>query len=139
MPAFVLDASVAISWCFPGDPSEDTPYSRHILSMLASSDAIVPQVWGFEIANCLFVASSKRKRVTAQQIQEQLDRLRALPIYSEFNDLWATVALEASARRWNLTAYDAAYVALAKERAIPLATTDKDLKSVALAEGIQLL
>jgi hypothetical protein len=25
--AFVLDASIAVSWCFPGDPAEDTPYS----------------------------------------------------------------------------------------------------------------
>jgi len=31
MAAFVLDASVAISWCFPGDPNEDTPYSRRVL------------------------------------------------------------------------------------------------------------
>jgi predicted nucleic acid-binding protein len=31
MAAFVLDASVAISWCFPGDPAEDTPYSRRVL------------------------------------------------------------------------------------------------------------
>jgi hypothetical protein len=33
MAAFVLDASVAIFWCFPGDPAEDTPYSRRVLSM----------------------------------------------------------------------------------------------------------
>ena len=26
MPAFVLDASIAVSWCFPGDPAEGTPY-----------------------------------------------------------------------------------------------------------------
>jgi predicted nucleic acid-binding protein len=31
MAAFVLDASVAISRCFPGDPTEDTPYSRRVL------------------------------------------------------------------------------------------------------------
>ena len=42
MAEFVLDASIAVSWCFPGDPSEDTPYSRRILSMLATEDAIVP-------------------------------------------------------------------------------------------------
>jgi len=30
MAEFVLDASVAFSWCFPGDPTEDTPYSRRI-------------------------------------------------------------------------------------------------------------
>jgi len=35
MAEFVLDASVALSWCFPGDPTEDTPYSRLILAKLA--------------------------------------------------------------------------------------------------------
>ena len=30
MAAFVLDASVAISWCFPGDPTEDTLYSPSV-------------------------------------------------------------------------------------------------------------
>ena len=32
MALFVLDASVSISWCFPGDPTENTPYSRHDLA-----------------------------------------------------------------------------------------------------------
>ena len=31
MAVFVLDASVAVSWCFPGDPVEDTAYSRRVL------------------------------------------------------------------------------------------------------------
>jgi hypothetical protein len=43
MAAFVLNASAAISWCFPGDPTEDTPYSKNILKQLASNDAIVPE------------------------------------------------------------------------------------------------
>ena len=51
MAAFILDASVAISWCFPGDPTEDTPYSRRILKELVANDAIVPEIWAFEIAN----------------------------------------------------------------------------------------
>jgi hypothetical protein len=40
MAAFVLDASVAISWCFPGDPAEDTSYSRLVLKELVANDAI---------------------------------------------------------------------------------------------------
>lgn len=139
MPAFVLDASVAISWCFPGDPTEDTPYSRRILSMLVSNDAIVPQIWPYEVANCIFVSFSRRRRINEQQVQEFLDRLRALPIRAEQYDLWSTVALEASARQWNLSAYDAAYTALAKDKNIPLATTDVELRRRAQAEGITVL
>ena len=56
MAALVLDASVALSWCFPGDPTEDPPYSRRILKELATRDAVVPEVWAFEIANGIFVS-----------------------------------------------------------------------------------
>ena len=80
MAAFVLDASVAISWCFPGDPNEDTPYSRRVLMELVANDAIVPEIWAFEIANSIFVSYSKRKRISKRQITEYLSLLRALPI-----------------------------------------------------------
>jgi hypothetical protein len=63
MAEFVLDSSVAISWCFPGDPSEDTPYSRAVLQDLVTRDAIVPELWAFEIANNIFVSHNRRKRI----------------------------------------------------------------------------
>lgn len=139
MAEFVLDASVAFSWCFPGDPAEDTPYSRRILSKLATDDALVPEIWAFEIANIIFVAFNRRKRISQKQIDEYLMRLKALPIRVEFNDVWANIALESQARKWNLPAYDAAYLDLALRRKIPLATADDDLKKAAQAEGIRVL
>jgi predicted nucleic acid-binding protein len=50
MAAFVLDASVAISWCFPGDPSEDTPYSRRVLKQLVENDAHRQNVAAYDAA-----------------------------------------------------------------------------------------
>src|SRR5664280_3614198 len=122
MAAFVLDASVAISWCFPGDPSEDTPYSRRVLKELVANDAIVPEIWAFEIANSIFVSYSKRKRVSEQQIAEYLSILKALPIRVEPQDVWANVDLESLARRRNLAAYDSAYLDLALRTDLALAT-----------------
>src|ERR1035441_9456741 len=113
MAAFVLDASVAISWCFPGDPSDDTPYSRRVLKELVANDAIVPEIWAFEIANNIFVSYSKRKRISEQQITEYLSLLRALPIRVESQSLWENVDLESLARRQDVAAYDAAYLDLA--------------------------
>ncbi len=139
MAEFVLDASVAMSWCFPGDPTEDTPYSRRILSRLTADDAIVPDIWAFEIANIIFVAFSKRNRITQKQIDEYLQRLKALPIRVEPSDLWANISLESRARKWNLSAYDAAYLDLALRKNIPLATADDDLRKAAEAEGIKVL
>jgi hypothetical protein len=69
MPTFVLDASVAVSWCFPGDPGEDTRYSRQILALLSTNDAIVPEIWAFEVANSIFVSFSKRKRISEVQMR----------------------------------------------------------------------
>jgi hypothetical protein len=34
MAEFVLDASVAMSWCFPGDPTKDTANRRRDAIML---------------------------------------------------------------------------------------------------------
>jgi predicted nucleic acid-binding protein len=139
MPEFVLDASVAVSWCFPGDPTEDTPYSRKVLRQLITQDAIVPEIWAFEIANNIFVSHSKRKRIDERQVSEYLGLLKALPIRVESQALWANVELESLARRWNIAAYDAAYLALAKRKNIPLATSDELLKRKALDEGIEIL
>jgi len=124
---------------FPGDPTEDTPYSRRILAKLATDDAVVPEIWAFEIANVIFVACNKRKRISQKQIDEFLQRLRALPIRVEHNDLWVNVSLESLARKWNLPAYDAAYLDLASRRKLPLATADDDLRKAAAAQGLSVL
>jgi predicted nucleic acid-binding protein len=139
MAEFVLDASVAISWCFPGDPTEDTPYTRKVLRELITRDAVVPEIWAFEIANNIFVSYSKRKRIDERQVSEYLGLLKALPIRVESQPLWANVELESLARRWNIAAYDAAYLALAKRKNIPLATSDDLLKRKGLDEGIEIL
>lgn len=139
MAVFVLDASVAISWCFPGDPTEDTPYSRRVLKELVANDAIVPEIWAFEIANSIFISLSKRKRISAQQASEYLSLLRNLPIRVEPQNLWANVVLESLSRRHNLTAYDAAYLDLALRTHLSLATLDEPLRQAAAAEGITLL
>jgi predicted nucleic acid-binding protein len=139
MSPFVLDASVAISWCFPGDPTENTTYSRRVLNSLTSDDAVVPEIWAFEIANSIFVSYSKRQRISERQVREYLGLLKALPIRLEAQSLWANVDLEALCRRQNIAAYDAAYLELAERTRLPLATVDAPLKRAALAQGIRLL
>jgi predicted nucleic acid-binding protein len=139
MPAFVLDASVAISWCFPGDPAENTSYSRRVLQELSANDAIVPEIWAFEIANAIFVSFAKRGRISEQQIDEYLELLKALPICVASRSLWDNIGLESVARRFNIAAYDAAYLGLAVRSGLALATSDADLRDAAVRLGIQLL
>ena len=135
MAEFVLDASVALSWCFPADPNENTPYSRAVLNRLKEDDAIVPEIWAFEIANSIFVSYSKRKRITERQIREYLDVLKILPIRVESQSMLENIDLESLARRWDL----AAYLQLAQRRNVPLATSDGPLRDAAIAEGVVVI
>jgi len=139
MEAFVLDASVAISWCFPNDPTENTPYSRAILRMIEDADVIVPEIWPFEIANGIFVAFAKRKRINEADIHEYLGLLESLPVRVVRGEWLDNIALESLARKHNLAAYDVAYVALALREKLPLATSDQALRKAAVAEGVTVL
>ncbi len=47
---FVLDCSVAISWCLV---DENDDYANAILAMMPDSKAFVPGIWSLEIANTL--------------------------------------------------------------------------------------
>jgi predicted nucleic acid-binding protein len=62
-----------------------------------------------------------------------------LPIRVEAQPLWTNVELESLARRWNMAAYDAAYLALALQRGLPLATSDTLLKKIAKRAGVEIL
>ena len=138
MAGFVLDASVAISWCFPNDPTENTPYSRAILEHLVEADATVPEIWPFEIANGIFVAHSKRKRITETDIHEYLQLLESLPIRVARQGWLSNISLESLARKHDLAAYDVAYLDLVLRERLPLATSDEGLKKAALIEGVIL-
>jgi predicted nucleic acid-binding protein len=138
MALFVLDASVAISWCFPGDPTENTFYSRSVLSRFAVDAAIVPEIWAFEIANSIFV-SHNRKRIDGEQTLEYLTLLKALPIRVAARGMLENIDLESLARRRGITAYDAAYLNLASRVRLPLATSDGALRDAGLAEGVVVI
>jgi hypothetical protein len=99
MDGFVLDASVAISWCFPNDPTENTPYSRAILQHIEEADVVVPEIWAFEIANGIFVAYSKRKRINETDIYEYIQLLESLPIRVVRGEWLKNIALESLARK----------------------------------------
>jgi predicted nucleic acid-binding protein len=139
MAGFVLDASVAISWCFPGDPAENTPYSRAVLQHVQEADIVVPEIWAFEIANGIFVAFSKRKRINEDDILEYIRLLESLPILVVRGEWLKNIALESLARKHNLAAYDAAYLDLALREKLPLATSDESMKRAAVSAGIALV
>ena len=46
----VVDASVALAWCFPDEASN---YADGVLVALEGRAILVPAVWGLEIANAV--------------------------------------------------------------------------------------
>lgn len=135
MNRFVLDASVALAWCFP---EERGAYAQAVLDQLRSGHALVPASWSLEIANSLLVAE-RRQRLAPADVVRFLGLLEALPI--EVDTLTATRALRetlALGRARKLAAYDAAYLELAMREAVPLATLDQSLRRAAREAGVKL-
>ena len=135
MSDFVVDASVALAWCFD---DEATPATRALLDRFELEQAEVPSLWHLELANALALAERKR-RITPSRSSEFIALVAALPIATDAET--STRALNAVldlARSERLSAYDASYLELAMRRGIPLATTDRELARAARRVGAAL-
>ena len=134
---FVLDASLALGWCFD---DETRPFTEGILDLLSGgAEGVAPGIWPLEVLNALLVAE-RRKRIWMAQVTALLGRIAQLPISVEAIDIDRAFSEVLSvARRQQLTEYDAAYVELALRRALQVATlNDKLLRGARLA-GVTLV
>ena len=134
--AFVLDASIALAWCFA---DEATAESWEVLDRLDADDAVAPSLLSLEIANVLALAE-RRQRIDRSRVAEFIGLIESLAI--EIDEETSTHALHAVldlARDEALTAYDASYLELALRLGLPLATKDAALRRAAAALGVRLL
>ncbi|MEH2059559.1 MAG: type II toxin-antitoxin system VapC family toxin [Nostoc sp.] len=135
---FVLDCSVAISWCLV---DENNPTANAILAIMPDAEAFVPGIWSLEIANVLLVAE-RRNRITQEQSEEAITLLQSLliqvDIATDANALGATATLVLG-RQEGLAAYDAAYLELALRLGLPLATIDTRLAEAATRCRVDLV
>lgn len=136
MSDLVLDASLTLQWFL--EDEADRQYALRVLLRLSSDRAVVPMLWFYEVGNGLLMAH-RRKRITFDQVDGFLTRLKALPIYTTPQVPTAVFELPAIAQKHNLTNYDAAYLALAMRLNLPLATTDADLRRAAGAAGVVMV
>ena len=136
MAVFVMDASVALAWCFE---DEATNWTEAFLERLRQGDRIiVPAHWPTEVANALSIAA-RRRRIKPEQPQALWDELGRLPI--DIEPALSTARgkdVLALGEKHNLTVYDAAYLELARRYQLPLGTLDADLRKAAQAEGLLL-
>jgi predicted nucleic acid-binding protein len=132
---FVLDASIALAWCFA---DEADPYADSVGRKLPRVGAIVPSIWHLEIANGLLVGErggrcdrgdTSRWTAFLSSLAISVDELQGSVAFGEILSL---------ARAQNLSIYDATYVELALRRGLPLATLDGVLKAAAAAVSVEL-
>jgi len=133
----VLDASVAVAWCFE---DESAGLAEGVLDLLlAGTEVLTPAIWPFEVANALLMAE-RRKRIKVAQASAFLQRIAGLPISIDpIQPATAFNQILSVARQNGLTEYDAAYVELALREALPLATLDEKLRRVAMRVGVTLV
>lgn len=136
MSDLVLDASLTLQWFLEDESGRD--YGLGVLASLSSKHAAVPILWFYEVGNGLLMAH-RRKRITFDQIDGFLTRLKALPIDAAQQVPGEILELPALAQKHSLTNYDAAYLALAMRLSLPLATTDADLRKAAAAAGVTMV
>lgn len=126
---FVLDCSVAISWCLE---DEQNNYADTIFEIiLEEHQALVPAFFWSEITNVMWVAE-RRSRNTKEQTKIAMAMLQALPIIIDSKPINETMTATLDfARQYNLSAYDSAYLELAVRKGLLLATIDGKLANAA--------
>jgi predicted nucleic acid-binding protein len=108
--------------------------------LLAGDRAVVPQIWRLEIANG-FVVAERRGVLTSSDTAQALQTFQIV-LAQAIEDSQQSLPLPrviATARQFQLTAYDAEYLDTARAQQLPLATLDRKLEESAIKAGVQLL
>jgi predicted nucleic acid-binding protein len=134
--SFVSDSSVTLNWCFPNEHTQAT------IALLRDSmrrAIFVPAIWPFEMSNVLGTARRKG-RISEMDLQTVTEMIISMDLHiepsprlSDISRLLGTMSLH------TLTAYDAAYLLLAQNLKLPLATLDTQLAHAAKLAGVPLL
>jgi predicted nucleic acid-binding protein len=102
--------------------------------------AVIPALWHLEVANSLGIAE-RRGILDGPDVERSLDNFEKLLAVSIDTDSTLISAREAlaAARPYGLSAYDGAYLYLARRHGWPLATLDEKLRLAARRAGVSLL
>jgi predicted nucleic acid-binding protein len=138
LKGFVLDASVALRWFL------DNPvpvYANRVKQMfLKGTRAVVPALWHLEMSNGLAIAE-RRSVLTPADVDRAMINLEQIVAQAVDTDSGLVSARQSlvTARSFQLSAYDAVYLDLARRERLPLATLDDRLRSATARAGVELV
>jgi predicted nucleic acid-binding protein len=130
--SFIIDASMAAAWLLPEEFSTE---AEDVIGSI-TAPCPIPSLFWFEIRNILAM-SERRGRIGAGDALVGMERIRRLPLEDAGIGSDGLVLLLAS--KHTLSAYDAAYLALAMNRSLPIATLDRKLAAAARKQDIRIL
>lgn len=134
--SFVLDNSVAMLWLLPQSNVAGTHLANQVLDRLLTTGAVVPSLWRLEATNVI-VKSLRLNKISQAQASTFIALLEDLDISIDVQtDQRAFHDTLDLARRYVLSAYDAAYLELALRNGFPLATLDTKLEAAARQAGV---
>jgi predicted nucleic acid-binding protein len=134
MAAVVIDASIASAWCFP---DEQTDYTKTVFQAVSSSavDSVAPRLWAYEVRNSILMGL-RRGRISKPDSEQFLVSLNDLNVRlsepASYDEVFSL------AQEHGLTVYDAAYLDVAMQERLPLASLDGQLVRAAQRVGVPL-
>jgi predicted nucleic acid-binding protein len=132
---FVLDNSISARWLLNDGSVTDLKYAFAVRDALLASEAVVPSLWGLELANV--IAREERIGFPKSRTELFLAAIVSLNICLDVEThpraLKETLAI---ARAYNITPYDASYLEIAIRCSIEIASLDKDLLKAAKKAGV---
>ena len=135
MSSFVLDCSVAMSWCFEDEKSDYGDYV--LLNLRKGASAIVSSIFYIEVTNLLLMAERKR-RISAENAIYFLSQLEKLPInVDDAPNPKLVLEIFHIGREHKLKSYDTSYLSLCLFKGLPIATLDQQLLKVAILLGFK--
>jgi predicted nucleic acid-binding protein len=132
----VLDCSLALAWTIPDEGSKA---AERLFSRIDKGSKLwIPALWWYELSNALTIAQ-RRGRLNDSDALRLIELYRKLPLFTDtLLGADAVFRFRVLAQRYNLSAYDAAYLELAQRRGVDLATLDKDLAKAARKTGVRV-
>ncbi len=122
----VVDACIAVAWVLDDVCGTDVEAA---LDYIGDHGGCVPGNFHTEVAHALLQAE-RRKRIDAADVAVALNDILSMRLSVEQPDPHVVIS---TARKYGLSCYDGAYLALALERELSLATADAALRRASIA------
>lgn len=129
----VVDTSVIAAWVYQDE--DNSPKANILMQKISNESVIVPRIFWYEVCNVL-LKGERKQRIKSDELEDLIDNIRDLQFDTDEHQNENHILN--LGRLYNLTGYDAAYLATAIEKNAMLATYDIALSKAMEKAGVTL-